>query len=236
MLIGCGCHCGEPGPSDVQSGSFRSESIASSDEESLASSIPGTPGMCGACYNLPAEWQVTFNSTWFNYAYPVRDHDCRAGLGGTFTLRPYGIATLSPGASVYLDPVAEEYCTVWKSDELAQFVGRRNQNGSVNSGCRNNDSNWARVELVSFTGFEGIGSCRTTYFALFLWWVRPFMFGPQQEGHCWEWTVPCLDGGNRRNCVRCFGAGISAPRGFQISYPLNNAYYSEWNTIGVCPG
>jgi hypothetical protein len=233
MLLGCGCHC-DPNPaSDIQSGSFRSESIGSSAMESIGSLDPGTPGYCGACYNLPAEWRVTLSSAWWNYQYPARDHDCRAALGGTFTLRPYGAATISPGARLYLDQITNEYCTVWKSDELAQFVSRRDRLGNLTSGCTNSINNYARIELVSATALTGNAPCNDTYFVLFVWWLRPGMFVDQeQEGQTWEWTVPCPS----RNCVRCFGAQVGPPRGFFNAYGLNNTYVNEWQTIGVCPG
>ncbi len=244
MLIGCGCLCDPDAASNIRSGSFRSDSIDASDRRSLGS-IDGAPTTCGSCYNFPAEWQVTLNSNWWTYPSPGQYFDCRAGLSGTFTLRPYGPATISPGAKLYLDPIAENYCTVWKSDELAQQVSRTTIQGTPNTACSNNTQNYARIELVSFdSSFGANGECRPTYFVMFVWWVvSKFLSNELQEGWTWEWTVPIIyeDRGDglqcyKRNCVRCFGADIGAPRGVFLAYGLDPAFQNQWNTIPVCPG
>lgn len=237
MLIGCGCHCEQPSVSQFPSGSFHSSGFGASELQS--GSLPGGPiGYCGACYNLPSEWRVALSSSWWNYIYPSQDHDCRAALGGTFILRPYGAASLSSGAATYINNAfgsAPDYCTIWKSDELAQYVSRLEQNGTPNPGCRTGSPPFvSRVELASFTlpGFPD-----TTNFMLFVWWLRRSAWNPEnQEGQWWGWTVnrnPVIE--PPKNCVRCFGADVGIPIGFFNAYTLNLTYQPEWDVVTVCP-
>ena len=101
MLLGCGCNCEPATASSLASGSSRNYNSVSqgiSDQ-----SLPGPPlSFCGVCYNLPSEWTVTFDSAWFKLvANPLYYHDCSGSQGGTFLLRPYGRAAISPAAEQF---------------------------------------------------------------------------------------------------------------------------------------
>lgn len=243
MLIGCGCRCETQSISQVPSGSLHSSGFGAS--ELASASVPGGPvGFCGTCGNLPAEWAVTFGADWFTYQYPARDHDCRAGLTGTFVLRPYGAASITPAMLVVMTNLLmrDRICTVWQSDEQAQFVQRLNANGTANPGCRNPiERPIARVELVSAAplGTSSSDVSSPTVFILAIWWLQVAQFNPESQwGQLWGWTVPDRIVNNNyvpTNCVRCFGADVAQPWGFNAAYGLNYAKVSEWSTIPVCP-
>lgn len=246
MLIGCGCLCETQSVSQIPSGSFHSSGFGQS--ELPSGSLPGGPiGYCGTCGNLPAEWRVTLGADWWNYQYPARDHDCRAGLTGTFVLRPYGPSVLTPLMRDYLTAqiLLDSVCTIWQSDEQAQFVERLNANGTPNPGCRSPTLRpIARVELVSTAPFGSSSSDLTspTVFILAVWWLQVYQFSPEyQWGQLWTWSVPTRSSGSTpvpTNCVRCFGADVAqpyGPLGYGFAYGLNPAKFSEWSTIPVCP-
>lgn len=245
MLIGCGCHCEEPIDSSPASGSFRSDSIASSAMQPLSSDSldGGVQSHCGACYNLPRQWTVTLSSSWWLYRNPARDFDCRSGLGGTFILRPYGLGGLPGGWRPYVDGYAEELCTWWASTELAQNVRRLDRNGNPRPGCTDNTSGFPRVQLLSGTTVFGGAEpgCLNTFFILFIGWCEPDIWNDETlVGNTWSWIVPYRKIDNvctPRNCIRCFGAydnglfGGSGLRAYLPDYSISD----QWSPIGVCP-
>ena len=248
MLLGCGCNCEPATASSLASGSSRNYNSVSqgiSDQ-----SLPGPPlSFCGVCYNLPSEWTVTFDSAWFRLvANPLYYHDCSGSQGGTFLLRPYGRAAISPAAAqfLYLDLYPDTICTVWKSDQLALFSGKKNANGTANAGCRNTVYGWSRVELVSFST-EPANTCSETSFVLFFWtadfpgnYANPNTH-EMQTGFAWSWNVPQIEGCQTRNCVRCWGAdyffgavGMPAAPGAFMAYGFDTAT-NAWQRVPVCP-
>jgi hypothetical protein len=248
MLIGCGCNCEPETASSIASGSSRN--LNSVSQGLSDQSLPGPPlSFCGVCYNLPSEWLVTFESSWFKLlGNPLYYHNCQSSQGGTFLLRSYGAASLSPAAAQFLnfqDPAAN-VCTVWKSDQLALFTGKKNQDGTPNAACRNNQFGWSRVELVSYA-IEPANSCSYTAFVLFFWTADfPGSYNnpntmEMQTGIAWSWIVPALPECNTRNCVRCWGAdfffaavGMPASPGAFMAWSPDPAI-TDWQTVAVCP-
>jgi hypothetical protein len=95
MLLGCDCHCGN----------FPDVSLFPSNN---SASIITPPFLCGACYNFPTRWKVTFNHDWF-----------------TGQANPGAYIEECPLAPSYFDYTLKQIgaiapnCASWASDERA---------------------------------------------------------------------------------------------------------------------
>ena len=249
MLIGCGCNCAPEELSSVPSGSARN--VNSELSEIASNSLPGPPlSYCGVCRNLPAEWSITIPGDWFllnpilNTGAPAtrRYNDCSGTFAGTYLLRPYGAAAITPAAARYLnlDSFPGNVCTVWQSDARAIYSHKENADGSP-TGCRNTIYNWPRVELVSWA-LGPADNCSPTYFMLFVWHASSYLLRDErQQGFSWGWTVPAQAGCETRNCVRCWGADFDfgavnipgAPGAYSIY--IFDITHTRWQLVTVCP-
>lgn len=215
MLIGC-CHCGEPSESIPSESTPPSESQPSESvpSESVPSESIGPPvvGLCGACYNLPGAWAVSFPGTitaefGFGEAYDAGTmDDCRSVFEGDFVLQSVVTTEMSGGARVLVlggGSNLDGVCKVWQSDERAP--------DAVSGGCV--DTEFPRWELIAYSlGAGNPSDCSTTYFTLFMWWVQ---YGgiaslTSQFALRWTWSVNrVLDSNGNcvfQNCVQCFDA------------------------------
>lgn len=217
MLLGC-CHCGP----DIQS-DFPSVSNAS---------ILLPEEICGACYNFPSRWTVTFNSNWFFWitggepSDPDYMVDCPMPSGDfDYTLKRV------TGSS-------ETLCAVWESDERATNL--------AGNPCDPEDtefelcSPWyptARVKLTA-TRLEDDSTLLTLTYT----WVRCVGTNPDDAvamGYIWRWRIFRTPTGNLKSCVRFFQLNYHEPfstefEGGSPPYGLSDVY-TGWEQILLGP-
>lgn len=184
MLLGC-CHCGP-----IDQSEYPSDSNAS---------VLKPEEICGACYNFPARWAVTFNNDWFVWAGDLEEDyiECPQASGDF----EYILRRVESGSGV---------CAVWESTERAI-------NFSANS-CDPDELEFetcgpwqptARVQLTAQRLTDD-----STLFTLSFKWAFCRGVNPADawiSGFTWRWRVFRTATGNLKSCVRIFEANYHEP-------------------------
>lgn len=202
MLLGC-CHCGQQGSEPVPSvesiipPSGSAPSILFPSDSNASILPPDVSPVCGACYNFPTKWKVTFNNDWFVYnpggglGFPSYE-DCQPITTLTEYTLYYKSANYDPGGDY---PVL---CSEWQSSTAATNLSQYpcDPEDPLFPTCGPDTQNRRRVTILAYKW----DPTTTLFYLTYSWTHCEYIFT-----YRWRWWV-ARPTGNTISCVRSFEA------------------------------